>query len=207
MLTIPTTCKMPALYPELERLGPQLLVLTAFVGNGRLSRNGGLLRRNIVRLVDKAIFEYTLARQAVLDQIAESQRPLEELLSGRIIYMFYFTNHMENCVNAVRRVIGLLEALRSDTSAPVQDRITRRLTSAHAGSLLHLRDLLEHIGSAINADQIWDGHAAVLSLGPDESSVCIGAHQLSFFSLTTIMSALHAEAKRLLSEPHDPDAG
>ena len=202
MTMVPTKCNMPSLYPELERLEPQLLLLSAFIGNGTLSRNAGLIRRNLVRLVDKAIFEYTLARQAILDQIAEAQRPYEEMLKGRIIYMFGFTNHMENCLNAVRRVIGLLEALRSDTSAPAQDRITRRLVDAHVAPLIDIRDILEHMGSAVNADEIQDGHAVILSRGADESSLCIGAHSLSFSSLATIIKAVHSEAKRLLEEPH-----
>lgn len=202
MTMVPTKCNMPSLYPELARLEPRLLLLSAFIGNGNLSRNAGLIRRNLVRLVDKAIFEYTLARQAVLDQIAESKRPYEEMIKGRVIYMFGFTNHMENCLNAVRRVIGLLEVLRSDVSAPAQDRITRRLVDAHAAPLIDIRDILEHMGSAVNEDEIQDGHAVILSLGPDESSVCIGAHSLSFSSLATIIKAVHSEANRLLEEPH-----
>ena len=206
MTMVPKKCNMPSLYPELQRLEPQLLLLSAFIGNGNLSRNAGLIRRNLVRLVDKSIFEYTLARQAILDQVAESQRPYEEMLKGRIIYMFGFANHMENCLNAVRRVIGLLEALRSDISAPAQDRITRRLVDAHAAPLIDIRDILEHMGSAVNADEIEDGHSVILSLGSDESSVCIGAHSLSFSSLATIIKAIHSEAKRLLEEPHTAGA-
>lgn len=206
MTMVPTKCNMPSLYPELEGLVPQLLLLSLFMGNGNLSRNAGLIRRSLVRLVDKAVYEYTLAREAILNQIEESQRPDEEMLKGRIIYMFGFTNHMENCLNSVRRVIGLLEALRSDVSAPAQDRITRRLVDAHVASLIDIRDILEHMGSAINADEIQDGHAAILGLGSDESSVCIGAHSLSFSSLATIIKAIYSEAKRLLEQPHAADA-
>lgn len=202
MTMVPKKCNMPSLYPELTRLDPQLLLLSAFIGNGTLSKNAGLIRRNLVRLVDKAIIEYTLARQAILDQIAESERPYEEMLKGRIIYMFGFTNHMENCLNAVRRVIGLLDALRSDNSAPAQDRIKRRLLDAHVAPLIEIRNVLEHMGSAVDADEIQDGHAVILSLGSDESSVCIGAHSISFSSLATIIKAIHSEARRLLEEPH-----
>lgn len=193
---------MPSIYPELKRLEPQLLLLSIFIGNGKLSMKAGLIRRNLVRLVDKANYEYMLARSAILDQIAESQRPSDQMLKGRIIYMFGFTNHMENCLNAVRRVIGLLEVLRSDLSAPVQDRITRRLVDAHAAPLIDIRDILEHMGSAVNADEIQDGQAVILSLGSDESSVCIGPYKMSFASLSTIIYAIHSEATRLLEEPH-----
>ena len=112
---------MPSLYPALERLQPRFILTAAFAGNGTLSRNATQMRKNVIRLVDKAIFEYTNARNAILNQIAESQREYEELLKGRIIYMFGFTDHMENCLNAIRRILGLLERLRSEANAPVQD--------------------------------------------------------------------------------------
>lgn len=47
---------MPALYLELERLQPRLLLLAAFIRNGSLGENTALIRRNIiVRLADKTV--------------------------------------------------------------------------------------------------------------------------------------------------------
>ena len=193
---------MPSLYPELERLQPRLLLLVVFKGNGTLSQNASLIRRNLVRLVDKAIYEYSLARQAVLDQMAESKRTYEEMINGRIIYMFGFTDHMENCLNATRRILGLLQHLRADVSAPIQDRITRRLVDAHAGSLIEIRNTFEHIETSINDNDLGENQSVVLSYGEDQNSVQIGRHSLSFASLVTILKAVHSEAKRLLDEPH-----
>lgn len=202
MTMVPTECRMPSLYPELERLQPRLLLLAAFIGNGALSQNAALIRRNLIRLVDKAVYEYSLARQAVLDQIAESQRSYEEMVGGRIIYMFGFTDHMENCLNATRRTLDLLQHLRADLSAPAQDRIRRRLIDAHAGSLIDVRNSFEHVGDAINNNEFGEGEMVVLSYGDDQSSICIGKHSLSFNSIATILRGIHEEAKRLLEEPH-----
>jgi hypothetical protein len=199
---IPTECKMPSLYPEIERLQPRLLLVSAFIGNGTLSQNASLMRRNVVRLVDKAVYEYTLARQAILDQIAESRRSHEEMVKGRIIYMFVFTDHMENCLNSVRRALDLLQYLRSDISAPAQDRISRRLIDAHSEPLVDIRNTLEHIGGAINGSEIDDQQFVVLGLGEDQASVCIGKYALAFSSLATIIKAVHFEAVRLLETPH-----
>lgn len=199
---IPTENKMPELYPELGRLQPQLLLAGAFVGNGTLSSNAALMRREVIRLMDKAIFEYSLARQAIIDQIAEGQRPYEELLKGRIIYMFGFTDHMENCVNATRRLIALMQHLRGDRSAPSQDRIKRRLINAHADPLIDIRDTLEHMGEMISKDEILDGHPVVIALGDDQATIQLGRHSLSFLSLSTILRALHSEAVGLLERLH-----
>jgi len=206
MAMIPTECRMPPLYPELERLQPNLLLLAAFVGNGALSQSASLIRRNLVRLVDKAVYEYSLAREAVIDQIEESQRSYEELVAGRIIYMFGFTDHMENCLNAMRRSLDLLQHLRSDPSAPSQDRIKRRLIEAHAGSLIDVRNIFEHVGSAINNNEFGEDQMVILSYADDQTGVCIGKHSLSFSSIATILRGVHEEAKRLLQEPHDSNA-
>jgi hypothetical protein len=199
---IPTECNMPSLYPVLERLHPKLLLTVVFVGNGSLSQSASLIRRNLVRLVDKAVYEYSNARQAILDQMQESQRSYEEMLGGRVIYMFGFTDHMENCLNAIRRVLDLLQHLRADISAPAQDRLKRRLIESLSGSLVDIRNTFEHVGSAINNNEFGDGSMVVLGYGEDQHSVCIGNHTLSFHSIATILRAAHAEAKRLLEEPH-----
>ncbi len=203
---IPTENKMPQLYPELGRMQPQLMLATVFVGNGSLSQNAALMRRHVIRLIDKAIFEYTLARQAVLDQIAESERPYEELLTGRVIYMFGFTDHMENCINATRRLLALMQYLRSDLSSPPQDKIKGRLIDAHASPLIDIRDTLEHMGEKISKDEILDGHPVVLSLGDDQASVQLGRHAISFLSLAIILRSLHSEAVSLLERPHAASA-
>ncbi|MBN5152903.1 hypothetical protein JY458_18220 [Stenotrophomonas maltophilia] len=193
---------MPSLYPELERLQPRLLLLAAFIGDGTLSRNAALIRRNLIRLIDKAVYEYSLARQAVLDQIAESQRSYEEMLGGRVIHMFGFTDHMENCLNATRRSLDLLQHLRADLSAPAQDRITRRLIDSHAGSLIEVRNTFEHVGDAINNNEFGEGEMVVLSYGDDQRSICIGSSSLTFNSIATVLRGIHEEAARLLKEPH-----
>jgi hypothetical protein len=199
---IPTENKMPQLYPELGRLQPQLMLTAAFIGNGTLSQNAALMRREVVRLIDKAIYEYTLAQQAIIDQIAETHRPYEELVKGRIIYMIGFTDHMENCINATRRLVALLQNLRSDRSAPLQDKIKRRLVEAHANPLIDIRDTLEHMGEIISEDKMPDGHPVVIALGDDQASIQLGAYSLSFQSLSIILRALHSEAVILLAQPH-----
>lgn len=203
---IPSECRMPALYPELARLQPRLLLLAAFIGNGTLSQNAALIRSNLIRLTDKAVYEYSLARQAVLDQIAESQRSYEEMVGGRVIYMFGFTDHMENCLNAMRRALDLLQHLRADSSSPPQDRLRRRLIDAHAGSLIDIRNVFEHVGDAINSNEFGEGEMVVLSYGDDQNSIRIGKHSLSFNSIATILRGIHEEAKRLLEEPHQAGA-
>lgn len=185
---------MPALHPELMPLLPAELLFSS----DHLSENAYLMRKNIVRLIDKAIFEYSHAREAVLDQISEKQRPTEELMKGRIIYMFGFTNHMENCLNATRRVLELLKRLKADPSAPAQDRSRRKTIERESKSLVKIRNTLEHMGEDIYKGVYSGGKPAILGLSNDENSVCIGCHSLPFNSLVSVLRELHAEALHLL---------
>lgn len=100
---------------------------------------------------------HSLTRQPALNQIPESQRSYEEMLGGRIIYTFGFTDHMENHLNAARRALDLLQYLRADLSAPAQDRIRRRLIEAHADSLVDVRNGFEHVGSGVNNNEFAKG--------------------------------------------------
>ncbi|MCQ3829269.1 hypothetical protein HXX02_07410 [Microbulbifer elongatus] len=194
MKIVPTTCNMPALHPELmPLLGAEMLFPSS-----HLSQKAYLMRKNIVRLVDKAVYEYSYARKAVLDQISEKQRSTEELMNGRIIYMFGFTNHMENCLNSVRRVLELLKSLKSDPSAPAQDRDRRKTLQRESQSLIKIRNTIEHMGEDIQKGGYSNNEPVILGLSNDEYSICIGSHSLSFVSLVLVLRELHAEAQSLL---------
>ena len=171
-----------------------------FKGDGPLSPRAAALRRNVVRLADKAVWEYSAARAAVLAQIAEGNRTHEEMKQGRIIYTFGFTDHMENCLNAVRRVLSLLEHLRSEPTAPLQYRDTRRLIEAHARLIIGIRDTLEHLGERFQ-DEIRQGDPVILKFGDDEKSVQLGNCRLTFDSLVIVLRATHQVADLLLKPP------
>jgi len=101
-MAIPSKCKMPDL-SGLDRLMNRLMV-QVLVGDRGLSRKAALYRRNFVRLLDKALREYNEAREIILAEIAEANRsPKEMAKDGRSIYIITFPDHMETCINAVRR--------------------------------------------------------------------------------------------------------
>ena len=79
---IPTECKMPDLSDcSAERLQGRSL-LHAFIGDPGVNQKERLYRRNFVRLVDKGISEYQMARNAILADIAEAKRPYEDMVKN-----------------------------------------------------------------------------------------------------------------------------
>ena len=143
---IPKECKMPDL-SKLEQLQGVLTLRVVFTqADAKIGRKTALFRRVFIRLMDKSIAEYLEARTALNSQVQESKRPPKEMQeTGRIIYMFSFSDHMENCINSVRRLLRLLERINSDKYAPIIPRDKKSLISSQGKSLIRFRDTFEHM--------------------------------------------------------------
>lgn len=162
-MAIPKECKMPDLSgldsPLIGRLLVQLLV-----GERGLSQKAGLYHRNFVRLVDKALREYHEARGVILVQIAESNRSAKEMSrDGRHIYIFAFTDCIEDCINAIRRLYGLLERFKSEKESPVMPRELRKLVETKMKLVVDIRHAVEHMDERIQNGEIATGKPIMLN--------------------------------------------
>jgi hypothetical protein len=199
---IPSFCHMPSLQGQCEPLTPTLLLRLGFVGDGTLGRKAALYRRLIVRLVDKAVYEYNMARQALVMQIEEGQRPTEEMkLTGRIIHIFGFVDHMENCLNATRRLLWGLDHIKREASAPPIARPIRQSIAAHAKEIFAIRDVLEHITERIDRGDTRSSEPVLLAISDDGQGVALGKACLRFESIALVIRHSHAFASELLAAP------
>ena len=196
---IPYECKMPDL-SKLERLQEALTLRVVFTqADAKIGRKAALYRRIFIRLTDKAIVEYSEARSALDYQVQESKRPVKEMQeTGRIIYMFSFSDHMENCINSVRRLLRLLERINGDKDAPTIPRDKRRLLSSQGKKLIDLRDTFEHMDERIQRDEIGTNEAIMVKLCGSADRIEIGPHQITFLELAGIISKLHELASYLV---------
>ena len=196
---IPNECKMPDL-SKLERLQGALMLRVVFTqADAKIGQKAALFRRVFIRLTDKAIVEYLEARSAIDYQVQESKRPAKEMKeTGRIIYMFSFSDHMENCINSVRRLLRLLERINSDKDAPTIPRNKRRFLSSQGKKLINLRDTFEHMDERIQLDEIGPNEAIMVKLGENADRIEIGPHQITFLELAGIISKLYELASCLV---------
>lgn len=107
--------------PDLSDLDSLMnrLIVQALIGEPGLSQKTRLYRRNFIRLVDRALREYREARELILAEIAEMNRSPEEMSrDGRRIYLFTFPDHIETCINAVRRLYKLLGRIKAEKGSP-----------------------------------------------------------------------------------------
>ena len=196
---IPKECKMPDL-SKLERLQGALTLRVVFTqADAKVGRKAALFRRVFIRLMDKSIAEYQEARTALNSQVQESKRPPKEMQeTGRIIYMFSFSDHMENCINSVRRLLRLLEKINSDKDAPTIPKDKKRFLFSQGKRLIDLRNTFEHMDKRIQHDEIGTNEAIMVKLGGSDDRVEIGPHQITFLELAGIISKLHELASYLV---------
>src|ERR1051326_9050681 len=103
---------MPDLRAECLPLRPLLLAVCASFHDP--DPEFGVLRRLFVHWVDRSIGEYDTARRVLLRQLAEMQRSPEEMSkSGRVFYMFDFSDSLEQCLILIRRLLRALEKLKT----------------------------------------------------------------------------------------------
>jgi hypothetical protein len=189
---LPTACNMPDL-SDLEVRSPQeAFLLNQFIGAGKdFPPTMASYRRNMVRLADKAVHDYMEVRNSVLAQIAEAQRPYEEMVKGRVIYMFNAVNRLEDCIITVRRLLRYFEKVKSDPSRFPLERLLKRQLGAVETSITKTRDLIEHLDEDIRNEAIQEGQNTAPALDAETKSISLAGAQLSVETLATAIRHFH----------------
>jgi hypothetical protein len=195
---LPSECRMPDL-SGLDFLMNRLMV-QALIGEPGLSQKTRLYRRNFVRLVDKALREYGEAREAILAQIAEMNRsPQEMMKDGRSIYLFAFTDHIETCINATRRLYGLLPKIYSERQSPFLPRELRKLLETMQAAIVDIRNAIEHIDDMIQKDEIAHNRPIMATGSKNWDAVVVAKEEIEFEDLAMVLSKMHEIALYLLT--------
>ena len=190
---------MPDLIAACPPLTPSAVIVTTFIGDGPLSRKAGLQRRTFARLVDKAVAEYTRAREALIAQIEEGKRPANEMArTGRLIYVFAFVDHLENCLNASRRLLLSLDQLKKDRTVPHLERVNRREVEVGGRGIVDVRNTLEHMAERIDRGDVQGGQPVVLCLTDDGRAVSLGDTSLRLDTLACVLQRLYSFGKNVV---------
>ena len=189
---IPTELYMEDL-SGMEKLLPTLILNLVFAkGDENVSRRTALSRRLYIRLLDKAMDEYTEARKLILAQIKESQRSTHEMTeNGRYIYMFKFVDHMENCISTLRRILRFVDILKGNQEGLGFPRIIRKSIDSLATPIIDVRNTVEHIDDKIQKDIIQEKEPVMLKISDAQDGVMIAGQSLKFSTLSDLLKKLH----------------
>lgn len=142
----------------------------------------------VSRLIDKAKYEYLLAREAALEEEKEgklSYEQLEKRNEGQYFYTNTITNHLENCINAVARIYKILRRLPSDYSFNTSSKAKK------------IRDSIEHIDERI-ANSVQG--SVSLNIAEDASSVELVNEHLSMSDLADEIRILNKKILEFLQK-------
>lgn len=189
---IPKECKMPDL-SALDLLINRLIV-QLMIGNPGLSQKASLYRRNFVRLVDKALREYSEAREAILADVAEANRSVKDLKKyGRRMHFISFTDHIETCINAVARLYRILERIKLEKQSPAWPRELRRLLETKSKSIADIRNAVEHVEKKIQKGEIGLGKPIMLTVSENDEALMVANYEIKFEELALVLKKMEAE--------------
>ena len=183
-MTVPKECKMSDLsYLTKNKLVSSFVLSSLFSGADRgLDKKFIIYRKIFIRLIDKSIYEYLLVRDDVINQINAK--------NGEI-YMFSAVNHLENCINTVRRLFYLFDHIKSDKNIPFTiDKTLRKLIYSYS-KIIKIRDFVQHIDEHIQKGSIIDDQPIALEINENASKACIGKYELSLSDLYKIITKFY----------------
>jgi hypothetical protein len=198
----PTACNIPDLSGLRARSSQGAFLLNQLIGAGiNFPPAMASYRRNMVRLADKAVHDYIDVRNSVLAQIAETQRPHDEMLRGRQIYMFRAVNKLEDCIITVQRLFRYFEKVKSDPSGFPLDRLLRKQLQSVEDSIRETRNLIEHLDDDIKNERIEEGQNTAPALDAESRMNSLADVQLPVDTLARAIRHFHEFARyRLTAE-------
>ncbi|MCK5061095.1 hypothetical protein KAR28_00935 [Candidatus Parcubacteria bacterium] len=142
-----------------------------------------LSRKNLVRLIDKAIYEYKMARETIIEEFSSKE--------NGVIYIHIIINHFENCLNSIHRVFNLYESIKRNQNGPYIDRSLKKLTKVHKDVVRKIRNMVEHIDDDIQNDRIQNGQAVALRVTKDYKAIEIGDNSIKLTEVVDVLNHLY----------------
>ena len=196
-MPLPKECKMPQI--DIDHRAVSRYWGARIVG-ADIGFKPEMYRAVFVRLTDKALYEYNMARNAVLAQIERKDisHPLVTNIGGTPFYPVVIANHLETCINATKRALDILKrVIRCPESPFFINRAHQKNINQYFESIKNMRNKLEHIDNEILKDEIKKGQPIFLMINEDASEVKIGDKKLNLISLAEVVSKLHKLALEL----------
>lgn len=198
-MLLPEECKMPEISINCK-------VMPRYFFARLIGENIGIkeeaYRAVFIRLTDKALYEYNMARNAVLAQIEKKDifHPSTLFIDGTPIYAIVISNHLETCINATKRAVDVLTRIKCHPKFPVFiNRVHQKRIEKYYKNIKLMRHKLEHVDEEILKDKIKNGQPFFLITNKDASEAEIGDKKLNLISLAMVISQLHEIALELAS--------
>jgi hypothetical protein len=178
---------------HLETLIPNLMTAVMAFEGKNLTKKERLYVRIFVRLIQKAINEYKLTRECVIDQVEDMKR------GGEHLFIFGIINHMEDCINATRRLFALLKSVKGERGGGLRiDRQLRKRIEKPLNDVKIIRHFVEHIDEKIQKGETTG--PVMLDISDDDERIEIAGYSMRFEDLARLLERFHELAKQWLDD-------
>jgi hypothetical protein len=182
--------------PDISQWKPNSTTLAAkyIIGDRLKDHQARALITNFVRLVDLAVDEYTLGREAILEFVTDKE-------SFRVSRVIRASSHYEVCISTVKRAIDHLKAIRSHPRVPqkLKDLLPRSisvLSGPVEGQVTDMRDAVLHLEGKIKRGEIQEGEPSTLRVW--ENYISLGKHKILYSDLVDWLTELHSISSTLI---------
>jgi hypothetical protein len=188
--------------PDKHSVSVQFFAQRVFLGGGPQHRDAYALVMNFIRMTDLASHEY-----------AEGQKSSNEFWtthdSLRISSAILSTAHFEVCIDAVKRAINFLKAIRGNPNVPqsLKDLLPRglKLLSGEVeGKITDMRDAIQHLEERIYKGEIGSDENFVLR--GERDSLQLGSTAITYTELVGWLVEAHDLATKMSSFRETPAA-
>ena len=149
--------------PDLSELPGNIPSMVADVvgGGGPQARVPSALWRSYIRLIDKAVMEYQMARQEFADLTAD------EGSGPRIKPYFRIVDHFENCLNTLNRAIRIAQkfTVMANDTAPIT--LFEQSVFKESSRIREFRNAIEHVDGKVLGNQIKEGENIFIKINPE----------------------------------------
>lgn len=185
---------MPKIDSKYPKLFPMLMA-RALVGEGD-NKELIILRRLMVFWVDKSIRKYSEARESLISQIDEAQEAKKRFpSSGNQLYIFGFSDDIEDCLIVTRRLLHLMDKLKAMPEAKI-NRTVRKFIDAQSKTLIKSRDFIEHTVESLS--DLPADSSLLARVIPEKRGVQVGNHIVVFSDLAATLGKFHKVAHGLI---------
>jgi len=158
------------------------LILIVIIGCDEvLGKNGKLYFRLLCRLVDKSFDEYLMARKFISEEIRTKDK---------LAYRFIVINHLENCINALNRVIKVFNSSIKTNESYLRNFVSKdMITKIKKLNVSPIRNRVEHIDEDIYKNEFKTG--LFLDIDDEYKKICISGRCLLLTDLASIIENYH----------------
>lgn len=147
-----------------------------------------LLKKIVVRLIDKAIYEYNQAVDAINRDIEDEKRSVDDMReNGGYIFTHLIMNHLENCINSIHRIYNAFGKIMRNQNSLKIDGIDKKLAELYRKPIRDIRDMIEHIEEDIQEDKINNGDTIALSFDFKKLNISISDKKITIKDLDKII--------------------